>query len=108
MFRFLSEQHIVDRFSQCKEMSGCVDVQILSPRMICQCGRTVREMTQEERDNYDHAMTRLVVERNKETKTATECEDQKEAIPIRTELETPSTINAQGACNMQSALWQCF
>ena len=45
-------------------------------------------MTAMERLDYDHAMRSLVAERTEETNTATECEDQKEAIPIRTELET--------------------
>ena len=84
-------------------MSGCVDVQILSPRMICPCGRTFREMTQEERENYDHAMARLVVERNEEAKTATECEDQ--IIPLRTDLETSNQKDVRRA---HSALSQSF
>ena len=41
------------------EMSGCVEVQVHSPRMLCPCGKTVRAMTEEERADYDNALRTL-------------------------------------------------
>ena len=54
-------------------MSSCeVDVEYhISPRMLCPCGKTMRAMTEGEREEYDNALRRLAEERAKETNTGT-------------------------------------
>ena len=40
-----------------------MEVQILSPRMQCPCGKGIRKMTQEERHMYEDAKRRLETQR---------------------------------------------
>ena len=52
----------------------------ISPRKLCQCGRTVRAMTEGEREVYDEALRKLAAERAEESETnaateeSTECD----------------------------------
>ena len=62
-------------------MSVCFEVQVLSPRMICPCGRSVRVMTEEEHEKYGHALRRIADERAKDTYVATEASADTDASP---------------------------
>ena len=43
----------------------------ISPRKLCQCGRTVRAMTEGEREVYDEALRKLAEERAKDSESNT-------------------------------------
>jgi len=57
---------------------GDFEIRIHSPRILCECGKTVRAMTAEEREDYDHALR--TEERTTEIDTATD--GSKEVFPI--------------------------
>ena len=47
-----------------------MEVELLSPRMVCPCGKTVRSMTETERLSYDDALRRLADGRAEESALA--------------------------------------
>ena len=47
-----------------------MEVELLSPRMVCPCGKTVRAMTETERLSYDDALRRLADGRAEESALA--------------------------------------
>ena len=54
-----------------------MEVELLSPRMVCPCGKTVRSMTETERLSYDDALRRLAKERAEESALASVEEEPK-------------------------------
>ena len=67
----------------------------ISPRKLCQCGRTVRAMTEGEREVYDEALRKLAAERAEESEknAATEESTESDASAVGTsphvDRETP-------------------
>ncbi len=74
------------------KMSSC-KVEVLSPRMLCPCGKTVRATTEAERKECDNTLRKLAEERAEESETnaATEESTECDSSTVRTSRHADET-----------------